>query len=61
LKGRRTVCLIEEAVLHLMGWVGRRARCGRFVDSRLLGRIEGPTLNLAGRIELTEIGGCADG
>jgi hypothetical protein len=27
------------------------------VDSRLLGRIEGPTLNHARRIELTKIGG----
>ena len=36
----------KEAVLHVMGWVGRCARRDRFVDSRLLGRIEGPTLNL---------------
>src|SRR6266540_2726901 len=45
----------EEAVLHVMGWVGRPRRRGSFVDGRLLGPNTSPTLELARRIQLTSV------
>ena len=51
----------EDAVLHVMGWVGRCPRRGRFVDgSRLFGLSRGPTLGSRIRIELIR-GPCTDG